>query len=329
MVDRGGQCMKMKMSSIITQVCDYTPGVESICAANGNPKSCCTISGGHGGGSGQIICSNGADFTKAPKESDFDSCSTPCPGTGGTQAPTSGPTGPTKAPTKAPTADLVWSLLLTGIKKISDLLGDPKIAALLAKGIADALGIDAARVLVKNIQDVTDLMAVQGHLGRRLQAGSVRLDVTVKHDDKKPVTQKDLDKHLTKMAPAMNKALSNGGHGDVDVGDVKAAPPILGPDPCAPQTTVAPPPSNPCAPSVKASVDGKMLLPQTRTVSFVGLALGGLVLGLVALGIVRRGIAPRQRAGSLEMGVGEAERAPEEAEQHTYKALLRPQAALE
>merc|ERR1712110_153937 len=72
-IDRGAKCMKMKTSGMITQVCDHTPGTESICAASGNPTACCTTAT-----NAMIICSGAGGFSEAPKAADFNGCSAKC-----------------------------------------------------------------------------------------------------------------------------------------------------------------------------------------------------------------------------------------------------------
>merc|ERR1712232_1147871 len=60
-VDKGSWCLKMKMDTLITQSCDYTPGMDSICAAYGNPTACCTNAQ-----NAKIICSGAEGFSEAP-----------------------------------------------------------------------------------------------------------------------------------------------------------------------------------------------------------------------------------------------------------------------
>lgn len=72
-IDKGAACLKMKSGEMISQQCDYTPGVNSLCATAGNPAACCTTSTG-----AQIICSRTEGFNAAPSESDFEDCSARC-----------------------------------------------------------------------------------------------------------------------------------------------------------------------------------------------------------------------------------------------------------
>lgn len=99
MVDKGEMCMKMKMGSMITQLCDYTPGTESVCALWGNPATCCTTNTG-----GQIICSGPAGFSAAPEEADFADCSAQCV-QGGAPATTAEPAPPSTSAATEPATE--------------------------------------------------------------------------------------------------------------------------------------------------------------------------------------------------------------------------------